>query len=111
MEVYLYDDNGFYTETYIAQACPIEFGKYIIPTNALKKKPEFKEGKWPVAVNGKWVLKPDTRVVPEEEKPSDSNQLAYLKSTDWYVLRFIETGVAIPAEILEARKLARSEIK
>lgn len=36
---------------------------------------------------------------------------AYLASTDWYVVRFAETGVAIPAEIAEARKLARESVK
>lgn len=36
---------------------------------------------------------------------------AYLLSTDWYVVRFAETGVAIPAEIAEARKLARESVK
>jgi hypothetical protein len=33
---------------------------------------------------------------------------SYLDSTDWYVIRFIETEVAIPSEILTARANARS---
>ena len=35
---------------------------------------------------------------------------AYLLNTDWYVVRFAETGVAIPTEIIEARKLAREAV-
>lgn len=33
--------------------------------------------------------------------------LAYLASTDWYVVRFVETGVAIPSEITQLRAQAR----
>lgn len=35
---------------------------------------------------------------------------AYLSSTDWYVIRQQETGVAIPQDILDARNLARSKV-
>lgn len=35
---------------------------------------------------------------------------AYLSSTDWYVLRQQETGIAIPAEILELRAEARARV-
>lgn len=35
---------------------------------------------------------------------------AYLSSTDWYVVRFAETGVAIPQDILDARQAARDSI-
>ncbi len=37
--------------------------------------------------------------------------LFYLNSTDWYVVRFVETGVSIPIEILTARQNARESIK
>jgi hypothetical protein len=33
----------------------------------------------------------------------------YLNSTDWYVTRFMETGKAIPEEILFKRKQAREK--
>jgi len=35
---------------------------------------------------------------------------AYLASTDWYVIRLTETGVAIPQEITEKREAARQSI-
>lgn len=35
---------------------------------------------------------------------------AYLESTDWYVTRFLEKGVAIPDEITQKRDQARQSI-
>lgn len=35
---------------------------------------------------------------------------AYLNSTDWYVVRFAETGTPIPQDILDARQAARDSI-
>jgi hypothetical protein len=32
---------------------------------------------------------------------------AYLDATDWYVVRAAETGIPVPAEIEEGRKVAR----
>lgn len=31
----------------------------------------------------------------------------YLYNTDWYIIRFTETAVAVPTEILDDRELAR----
>jgi hypothetical protein len=36
---------------------------------------------------------------------------AYLASTDWYVIRFQEIAVAVPADIANARQAARDSIK
>lgn len=36
--------------------------------------------------------------------------LMYLKSTDWYVIRFSEKQIAIPEEIVTAREAARVRI-
>ena len=38
------------------------------------------------------------------------NQRLYLTNTDWYVTRFAETGIEIPAEIIAKRAEARSAI-
>ncbi len=35
---------------------------------------------------------------------------AYLASTDWYVIRYQETGAPIPAEVLSERRAARERI-
>lgn len=53
-------------------------------------------------------IKPET---PEQlQSTTNATARSYLTSTDWYVVRFAETGVAIPAEIAEARKQARESV-
>lgn len=48
---------------------------------------------------------------PEQLKEREiAEKLAYLASTDWYVVRFAEAGVAIPAEVSTARSAARARI-
>ena len=42
-----------------------------------------------------------------EQEKLNKNTLDYLHSTDWYVIRFIETGIEIPEAIKEARQAAR----
>lgn len=39
------------------------------------------------------------------------NAISYLKSTDWYAIRFMETGKPIPDDIKTNRDEARSIIK
>lgn len=40
----------------------------------------------------------------------NSESLRYLAETDWYVIRFMETGIEIPEGISEARQDARDKI-
>ena len=40
----------------------------------------------------------------------NAESLAYLASTDWYVTRFTESGVAVPADVTQARTDARLAI-
>lgn len=47
--------------------------------------------------------------IPSQEE-INTKARAYLAETDWYVVRFVETGVEIPQEILEARQKARESI-
>lgn len=55
----------------------------------------------------------DLQAVETEAAQQQLNQesLVYLSSTDWYVIRQQETGVAIPQDILDARQAAREAIK
>jgi hypothetical protein len=51
--------------------------------------------------------------INEYVKPQDILNLEfkkYLADTDWYIVRHVETGVAIPQDILTARALARQSI-
>lgn len=45
------------------------------------------------------------RPVPQADPKAEAQ--AYLNSTDWYVVRFAETGVAIPDEVKTGRAAAR----
>jgi len=50
-------------------------------------------------------------VFEEQEYTFDLKKIAHqqLLETDWYITRFIETGKAIPADILELRNKIRNE--
>jgi hypothetical protein len=46
------------------------------------------------------------RPVPQHDPKAEAQ--AYLNSTDWYVVRFAETGVPVPAEVTQKRAAARA---
>ena len=46
----------------------------------------------------------------QAQEQTNQENLAYLASTDWTVIRLQETGVAIPQDILDLRATARLEI-
>ena len=58
------------------------------------------------------VVEYDLQAVEAEAAQQQLNQesRSYLSSTDWYVIRQQETGVAIPQDILDARQAAREAI-
>jgi hypothetical protein len=63
----------------------------------------FKEIKTPEQVQ--------QELVQQEQERINNESREYLKSTDWYVIRQQETGVAIPQDILDARQTARDATK
>lgn len=48
--------------------------------------------------------------LPDPQIAFNEEARAYLDSTDWYVVRFAETGTPIPQDILDARQAARGRI-
>tara|TARA_R110002167_G_scaffold31146_1_gene102606 strand:+ start:725 stop:1030 length:306 start_codon:yes stop_codon:yes gene_type:complete len=46
----------------------------------------------------------------EIQAETNFNSQAYLESTDWYITRHTETGVAVPADVTTARATARERI-
>ena len=62
--------------------------------------------------NGEY--KPKAEVELEAKKEETEARIAelqaYLDSTDWYVTRYSEVGVPIPADVTKAREEARKEI-
>jgi len=55
-------------------------------------------------------LKPAYEIENEAKLELSAMSLEYLKSTDWYVTRRSDTGVAIPADVDTARAEARLAI-
>lgn len=58
--------------------------------------------------DGQSVIKPPA---PDPQIQINADSLAYLASTDWYVIRMSETGKPVPDDILAARQAAREAIK
>ena len=52
----------------------------------------------------------DAEIAANAQALVNSESLAYLASTDWYVTRQAETGAAIPQDILTARAESRVAI-
>ena len=68
------------------------------------------DGQWSL-VKGKIVKLPFPEPTPKQlQSQKNAEARAYLLSTDWYVVRFAETGVAIPDEVITARKSARESV-
>ena len=53
---------------------------------------------------------PEPTAEPTAQEIINNDSLAYLRSTDWYVVRYAETGVAVPSDVTTARAAARSAI-
>lgn len=62
--------------------------------------------------DGSWYIKGHAPEKPQSLINQERiNELqAYLKSTDWYAVRYAETGVAIPEDVASQRASAREEI-
>ena len=52
----------------------------------------------------------DAEIAANAQSLVNSEALEYLKSTDWYITRDAESGVAVPADVTTARAEAREAI-
>ena len=53
---------------------------------------------------------PEVAIEPPAQEVINGNSLTYLISTDWYVIRYAETGAAVPDDVTTARAEARAAI-
>ena len=53
---------------------------------------------------------PDAVAEPTAQEVTNVESMSYLDSTDWYAIRYAETGVAVPSDVTTARAAARSAI-
>lgn len=89
-----------------------------IPADAIEVSDELfnqtineNDGIWSL-VDGEIVKLPFPPPTAEQlQAQANAEASAYLSSTDWFVTRFAETGVAIPPEIAYQRQAARDSIK
>lgn len=58
----------------------------------------------------KEYIKPDSILLQEAKKEAIANRIAYLNSTDWYILREYDQSNSYPQEIKDKRIIARTEI-
>jgi len=52
----------------------------------------------------------DLEIAANAQAETNATSQAYLASTDWYITRQAETGVAVPADVTTARAEAREAI-
>lgn len=57
-----------------------------------------------------FTKKPDEQIARATQGKINQRALQYLASTDWYVVRFSETGTPVPDEIKVARQAARDSV-
>lgn len=48
---------------------------------------------------------------PSANDAAAKEAVKYLKDTDWYVIRKLETGATIPADVLQKREDSRKIVK
>lgn len=63
-----------------------------------------------VMVGNEFVLDTDAKAIEKQKEQRIAELEEYLKSTDWYAIRFADTGEEIPEDIKKARQEARDEI-
>ena len=63
-----------------------------------------------VMVGNEFVLDTDAKAIEKQNQEKIAELEESLKSTDWYAIRFADTGEEIPADIKKARQEARDEI-
>ena len=52
----------------------------------------------------------DAEIAANAQAETNATSQSYLDSTDWYITRFLETGVVIPTDVTTAREAAREAI-
>lgn len=63
-----------------------------------------------VMVENEFVLDTDAKAIEKQNQEKIAELEESLKSTDWYAIRFADTGEEIPDDIKKARQEARDEI-
>ena len=123
MLAYHYDENGYFDGAIDCQKDDLESIKqaktiYLQPANSTNlQPPESKDG-FKIRWSGEdWTYEEiEQDPVPHEPTAEDLKNIRIaelqnlLYTTDWYAVRFAETGVAVPEDVKAERQAAREEI-
>lgn len=112
MKIYNYHPHtGVFVGEGVADPSPLEENVWLVPAHATEIAPPpfgadsqavFENGGWRIeSIQSEEIQKPDPKAVAAGEARG------YLYSTDWYVIRKMETGEEIPQEVSEKRAAAR----
>jgi hypothetical protein len=93
----------------IQEAVLDEQGQEISPA-VLEEQQELVSDEIPAAFVIEFQEIADPPIIDLEQQQINNAARAYLYSTDWYVVRFIETGIAVPSEITAQRAAARASV-
>ena len=65
---------------------------------------------WTENEDGTLVITPKSaeQIKEQDRQKNNAKALEYLASTDWYVIRSVETTIKVPKEVSEQRALMRS---
>jgi len=119
MKAYFYDHQGFYVGIINRQQSPLEPGVWLMPASATTEMPpECAENQIQKWTGSQWiVIEKPSEEVPVNTLPELSPQeiineeaLYFLASTDWYIIREMDSGEPCPIEIKEQRAQARARI-
>jgi hypothetical protein len=103
---HIVDSNGFYVGFGGAKT-EIQEGQSEVPfaPPAYLIKAKWDGEKWIEGATEKDMLAKESEIIAERKR----QQHAELLKTDWYVVRFAETGVPIPQEVIELRNQIRNK--
>lgn len=107
--------RGIYTDNFITQNLDnVVNGQLVsewqltdILPNESFIKPIWNDSEWIEGATPKEIEEQQL----EQQKLLKQQQYEELLPTDWYVVRYMETGVAIPEEILQQRQEIRNKYK
>ncbi len=86
-----------------------ESGEEISPA-VLEDQQELVRDEIPAAFVIEFQEVADPPIIDLEQQQINNAARAYLASTDWYVVRFLEAGIAVPSEVTAQRAAARSSV-
>jgi hypothetical protein len=85
----------------------IETGKPVVSSKKIGGSKEYIIGEEPADLIAAFSFL--TKI--EKQQIANVQALKYLKDTDWYILRYSETGKSIPKEILSKREEQRNLVQ